>query len=673
MNSRRSGNFGSHNPFGDIGIYKDTQPSQPFGNLGDINGKKVSFIEGKVYPSTEVPGILSKRQRERPRITPAEMKAMCAKFKDLPSEKKPRLRFEHNLDPRKELGVIHDIWYNEKDKWMYMNAGIYEKNKNVVSQLLREGIFRKGISLSYFAKGQYKDFIEISLVDNPDFEGASVEYFHSNSDNSENLIVWPLSTGTFFPPNYLDYMAQPQQQQQPQSSGAPEAHELDQHYQRLPNGVMVVRDASKVQAIQQLAIARGIDPSMVVYQDMAGLENMSEDQRTAFLAATLAENQRLAQETQRQNAERQQQAIQTTFSEIRPVIDFATGILPEGDRDTIGQALAVSMATNPQMRAMGDLFEARMHEFNQLRQENEMLKKQQSSPFQYGTQNSQVAVPSMQSSLQTNMFTPSPSYQQPGVFAHSTSGPQQFPVSYDPTAGAPVSVAGVPFPALATGMSMSDMWNQMSQSLRASQAQQQSTQLPQVHQHSAGQGQNSAKRPERPAVLDQYNFEGFELFPQKAGDAASQPSASTDIAVFAHSGASPAVDPKRRRVLPGSPIVDSPPGGYLSTLTKSSTNEDVLRANLAAICTGERFIGKVPRDFLTENLFTRFPQVFTAIASNMVDGHVIDNSNAGVFGYEQSPNDRIVQRIKSRGLEHKYLVKNGEFESRSNAYFGTSS
>lgn len=653
-------------------------------NNANVNGKKVTFIKGKVYPSTAVSGIISKRDKERPRISPQEMIDICNRFKKLKDTDKPRLRFEHSLDPRKELGIIHDLWYGD-DGWLYMSAGIYDKHKESMAQLLENGIFKKGISLSYFINGQYKNLIEISLTQNPDFEGAAVEYFHSNKFNSGNILVWPLSIGTFFPPQFFEHMAQQQQQQQaPPSFGSSDSNELDRYYTQLPNGLMVVKDSTKVQAIQQLAISRGVDPSMVVYQDISGLESMTEEQRNALFAATLAENQRLAEQTQRQFAAQQQQAIQSTFNEIRPVVEFATGILPESDRDVIGQQLAVGMATNPQMRAMGDLLEARMHEFNRLREENEMLKKQQTSSFQSNTQIPPVALPSMQSSLQSTMFGSSPlqsGYQQPAIFSHSMGSPSPSAtpaVFYPPTTG---SFAGVPFPVMGSGMSMADMWNQMNSALRSSQFQQQqqipqsssssSSQPPQIHQHSATD-RSSAKR----SLLDAYSYKGFELFPQKAGDVASQQSASPEILVFAHSATTPAVDPKRRRVLPGSPIEDSPPGGYLSKITKNSTDEEVMRANLAAIVTGERYIGKVPRDFLTENLFTRNPSVFTAAAFGFLQEPLIDNKNAGIQGYKDGsgsgPMERIHARIRARGLENKYFVPSEEFESRSNQYFHSS-
>ena len=637
-------------------------------NFGTFNGQKVTFIKGRVYPSTEVPNIRSKRLNERPRISPSDMRSMCAKFATLPINKVPRLRHEHNLDPREELGVIHRVWYDENDKWMWMEAGIYEKNKDMVGKILRNGIFKHGISLSYFSNGHYKDFIEISLTKDPDFEGASVEYFH-NTNLQQPDIVWKVSTGSLFPPRYFDFMAQ--QQQQPLQSPGFEPHELDQHYHRLPNGVMVVRDGSKVQAIQQLAISRGLDPSLVVYQDMSGLETMSEEQKAALLAATLAENQRFAQETQRQHAERQQQAIQSTFSEIRPVVDFATGCLPEADRDSVGQALAVGMASNPQMRAFGDLMEARMHELNRVREENEMLKKQ--SSFQLNNQNSSAGFPSMQSSLNAGMYTPTPGFQQPSVYAHSAGSPQSSMMPY----GAPGSsqqqlpLYGVPLPFVGSGMTMSDMWNQMKQSVNAAKQQQDAqAAVPQVHVHSANP---PAKRTEPSPILAQYSHQGKSLFPPMAGDDASRPSDSKDVLVFSHSASSPAVDPSRRRALPGSPITQGPPGGFLSKLKQNCSNEEVLQANMGAICTGERNIGKVDRTFLTNNLFSANPPVFAAIAYGQINGQVIDNINAGMLGYEQDATSRIVKRIRDNGLEHKYFRKADEFEAASNSYFGHSS
>lgn len=634
-------------------------------NFGTFNGQKVTFLKGRVYPSTEVQNIRSKRLNERPRITPSEMRGMCQKFSMLPPNRVPRLRHEHNLDPREELGVIHRVWYDENDKWMWMEAGVYEKNKEMVGKLLRNGIFRNGISLSYFSNGQYKDFIEISLTNNPDFEGASVEYFH-NTNIQQPDIIWKLSSSDIFPPHYFNFMAH----QQPQSPPASfEASDLDQYYQRLPNGVMVVRDASKVQAIQQLAVSRGIDPSLVVYQDMSGLESMTEEQKTAILAATLAENQRYAQETQRQHAERQQQVMQTTLQEIRPVVDFATGCLPDADRDSIGQALAFGMATNPQMRAMGDLMEAQMHEFNRLRAENEMLKKQ--SSFQYNTQFPSSGTPSMQSSLNNGMFTPTPGFQQPSIHAHSAgySQPSQFPYYPPGTSQAPASFA----PIITTGMSMSDMWKQMTQAQHNAQQthQQQQSQVPEIHQHNANPSAKRQEHPttDRPAILDRYSHNGFELFPRQAGDAANLQSDSKEVAIFAHSASSPAGDTKRRRGLYGSPILSAPPGGFLQKLKRNCSNSEFMTANLGAILTGERYIGKVPREFLTDNLFTANPELFAVVASGQVNGQLIDNGNAGLLGYAQGSQDRIVQRIRERGLENKYFVPQDDYEARSNAFF----
>jgi hypothetical protein len=222
---------------------------------------------------------------------------------------------------------------------------------------------------------------------------------------------------------------------------------------------------------------------------------------------------------------------------------------------------------------------------------------------------------------------------------------------------------------------MAAMWQSMTQNLNTMRAQQMAgamgSSVPQIQNHSASGTPNpNAKRP-RSAVLDHYKHGNFELFPQMAGDDASQQSASSnDVMVFAHSGSSPAVDPKRRRALPGSPIDYIPPGGYLGSLKRTSTDEDVYRANACSIISGERNIGKVPRDFLTNNLFTANPGAFATAVFGMINGQPIDNISAGITGHsEEGRTSAIIERIRAKGRGNKYFTSTQRFDEDSSTFF----
>lgn len=661
--------------------------------MSNNNSGKREYVRGRVYPSTAVPWIRSKREGERPRLTPEDLMHKAEEFKRLPIHEKPKLRNEHSTNPNDELGVVHSVWYDPNDKWLWMEAYLYDHHRHRGAQLLENGIFKKGISLKYSVKGDYKNFIEISLVGNPDFPGAEVE--HSHSGTGEDALIWPLSLGQFFPPNYLHYhnMAAPQPQQ-PAQAPAPAgpqqqqqqqqfpAHELDKYYQKLPNGYLVVYDASKVNAVQQLAISRGIDPRFVIHQDVSGLAGMTEEQRLAFVAATIAENRLATERLKQEEMAKQQQSIQSTFSEIKPIVDYASSFIPEGpDRDLIAQQLAINMATDTRFRGMGEILGQSMQREKQLADENARLKMGQLSPFQSGTQIPPMPLPSMQSQLNNAMYgqgypqqqqqqQQAYGYQQPMLYAHSAGGtsfPQQ-------QMTAPLSFGGYPFtsgvavPQVQTPHSMAAMFDQMGQMWRAQQtgnvpsgspaSSSSSTQPSSIFSHSAGQS-SSAKR-ERNPELDKYAYGDFKLFPQSAGGDASQQSASTnDVMIFAHSGSTPAVDPRKRRCLRGSPIEHIPPGGYLGSLKVTSSNQEIMTANLCAIVSGERNIGKVPPDFLTNNLF-RDPGLFTIAASGMLNGEPIDNGSLGIGGHGQTSKLPIIERIRARGLEHKYFRKAGE-------------
>jgi hypothetical protein len=661
------------------------------------NNNEVSYVKGRVYPSSDVPYILSKKEGKRPRFTRAELIDRAQKFHNLSPQDRPRLRYNHSTNPRDEIGMVKNLWFNDSDGWLWMEAAIYHHHRNNASQFLRNGIFRKGISLTFSVKNQYKDFVEISLVPNPDFEGAFVEEFHNLE--FPDLFVLPLRTAQFAlpPPPPFSFMAAPQpqapqgqppaapsgQQQQPQQQPT---NELDKYYQRIDSGHWVVYDASKVPAIQQLALSRGVDPRMVIHQDISSLSGMPAEAQQAIIAGLLAQNQIATQRLQQEEMAKQQQTIQATLGEIKPIVDYASSFVPEGpDRAAIAQQMAVSMAVDPKLRAMGDILGQAMQSTKALQEENQRLKMGQMTSFQSGTQFSPVTLPSMQSQLNNAMYgqgypsaypqqqqqqQPQQSYgypqtQQPVLYAHS--GPQYGQPMTSPFSGAPTpaiyqpttSFSGVPVPAIQTQATMTNYMAQLTQAWQAQQTGSSSSSTPAIFSHSADRP--DAKRQRNP-VLDSYVDGDFKLFPQTAGGDASQPSASaTDVMIFSHSGPSPAVDQRKRRCLHGSPVEYVPPGGYLGTLKQTSTDQDIIGANLCAIISGERNIGKVPRDFLTENLFSRLPKVFTGIASGLVDGELIDNKAAGIGGHAQPSKLPIIERIRNRGYESKYFRTFADF------------
>lgn len=240
-------------------------------NVEQSRGRRIRF---KAYPSTGVPGARSKRDKERPLFSPQEMMVMQQTFNRLPPEKQPKIHFEHGTRGSlpQDVGKVTRMEYNDLDGWMYLEGEIHDRHVGDVRQLIDSGL--RGASLCFGVNPDYKQLLEVSLVENPDFEGATVVSYHS-ADSTD----WQKKA-------FCSAVFDDQQM----------TDELPIH--KLSDGSYVVPHERFLSAARDYASQQGDDPSRVEVIDPNMLNGLSENERAAIQAAMLGESRLASMRTQ---------------------------------------------------------------------------------------------------------------------------------------------------------------------------------------------------------------------------------------------------------------------------------------------------------------------------------------------------------------------------------------
>lgn len=296
-------------------------------NLAGTRGRRVRF---KAYPSTGVEGAHSKTTKERPMFSPKELMVMQEKFSRMPQHERPKICYEHgNRKPLTEVGQVVGMHFNELDGWMYLDGEIYTHNVRDVEQLIDSGL--RGASLCFGVNTDYKQLIEVSLVENPDFEGASVVSYHSADDTT-----WHKKA--YFPAVFVDQMSE----------------QLPIH--KLSDGSYVVPHERYLQAARQHVSAQGDDPERVDVIDPSILNELPSEQRDAIQAAMLGESRLASSRSQEQEQRSKEQELRDAVLAVE-TLTAGTDVSAE-----MHELLGRTIFENPNARALALVATERLRE-----------------------------------------------------------------------------------------------------------------------------------------------------------------------------------------------------------------------------------------------------------------------------------------------------------------------
>lgn len=295
-----------------------------------VDGARGRRIRFKAYPSTGVKNARSKSANERPLFSPKELMVMQKTFNALAPEKRPKIHYEHGRRASlpQDVGEIVRMEYNDLDGWMYLEGEIYDQHVGDVRNIIDGGL--RGASLCFGVNPDYKQLLEVSLVENPDFEGATVVSYHSADD-------W---TKKAFCPAEVDEQRM--------------TEELRIH--KLSDGSYVVPNERYLPAAREYVAKLGEDVNRIDVVDPNILNSLPDDEREAMQAAMLAES-RLAsqrnQEQQTKNLERQVEDVHELIGTLAAETDIS-----DQTRHDLGSAIL----ENPAASAVAKLAAARLRE-----------------------------------------------------------------------------------------------------------------------------------------------------------------------------------------------------------------------------------------------------------------------------------------------------------------------
>lgn len=215
-----------------------------------------------------------------------------------------------------------------------------------------------------------------------------------------------------------------------------------------------------------------------------------------------------------------------------------------------------------------------------------------------------------------------------------------------------------------------------------------------VEAHTAGSNQRTTPAAKR-GLEERYNKSAIKLFAAPTSD----PTLVKDaVAIFTHSAAASSSDssgevksnnifsllslsPAERREMKIAPAVRPIPGaevfahsltpGLLEKITQSSSDADVSAALLSSCLLGERWTGRHPPGFVTENLFTGNPEMFMRILSGQnLSGAISTNGTQGRWNTEYGS---VLSRImaSSEDVQRRYLKDPENFHTESDSWFAS--
>lgn len=302
-------------------------------------------IRFKAYPSTGVEKARSKRTNGRPQFSPTELRVMQEKFAELAPQDRPKICFEHGRRANlKELGTVVNMEYNQMDGWMYLDGEIDGDKIADVEKLIDSGL--RGASLCFGINEHCKRLIEVSLVENPDFSGASVVSYHS-ADATD----W--SQKAYVPAKLINERRAMSEQLL--------IHELS-------DGSYVVPHEKYLEAGRAHVAEKGGDPSRVEVVDPSILNNLPEDERSVYQAAMLAESRLLASRSKQEETQKMEQSV-LQAREVISTLTSGTDIGPD-----LQKQLGLAILEDPKAAALSKLAAEKLREqerkIQQLSEEN---------------------------------------------------------------------------------------------------------------------------------------------------------------------------------------------------------------------------------------------------------------------------------------------------------------
>lgn len=149
----------------------------------------------KVYPTKDAP---ASEGGNRSKWTRENVNALSKKVFNKEAPPCPLwLNFEHDRTNNGRRGVINQIWFDDKTKWMMADFSI--ENPELVNEIKSGRL--SAVSLGYYRNRRTKTntIDEISATYDPDFEGAKMEsitkgdlvhFEHSKKNNLQNNFEW---------------------------------------------------------------------------------------------------------------------------------------------------------------------------------------------------------------------------------------------------------------------------------------------------------------------------------------------------------------------------------------------------------------------------------------------------------------------------------------------------
>lgn len=136
------------------------------------NGRRVQLYNGRtrVYPSNQAS---TQDGGRRSRWSPSQISSLGVKLRNKEKPYPVWLRLEHDKSEKGVRGLVENIWYDPQDKWMWCNFSM-TNDPQIINKFNSGEI--KATSLSYLLNTVTDEKViqEISLTDDPDFEGATI-------------------------------------------------------------------------------------------------------------------------------------------------------------------------------------------------------------------------------------------------------------------------------------------------------------------------------------------------------------------------------------------------------------------------------------------------------------------------------------------------------------------
>ena len=623
--------------------------------------RAIGFVKGRAYPSTEVVGARAKKNGARPNYTPRELIDIAERFNKIPaSAEGVKIHWEHGTRMSDEIGLVTKLKYKDQDKWLHMHGSIRHDIRDAFAAAIQDEGFGKGISLCYSDVGNNKNFIEFSVVGNPDFDGARIQRYHSARPNE---IFIPIGISARFFDLYATHMAEQQQQ-----STAPLSDDFnpDLHVHTLFDGSLMVLDASHVNPARQYAISKGLDAASVFFEDPAQHSGYTPEQMIQGVTLARAEHKRsmarLAAEENARRAQQQQEEAKKSRETVLPFAMRAAAPLRDDERhDSIVNDLVARMASNPEMQALGVLYSSQLETTDQelaaLRAENARLRQQ---PAHVPIQNR----PSFPSAQQEQFSE---------IMAHGAGGPKR-------------QLHGHVNDSAEHENRTMTAWEKMTRNfvLGGSSSSSSSSVVddtPAVINAHSGTPSGGAKRSLATPTESLHKWDGFDLFPSSAPNASS-PSMSGAISIFAHNAGvvSSSSSSSRRTAQPDIPETIAP---FLAnipdigTLTTNAPSDMITRSKLKGIITGDipsTMPGTMrPKTWLTENMISRNPRVFTSMIMAHHAPTIGTNQSDKLMGISQGgyggSSAVIARRVMADPtLRDKYVWDTARFERRAKEF-----